>query len=244
MLVSRISPAPSRTTSSAQPTASSPVAGAPAVDEDLPAAAVGLLLRVDGDHDGLRAPRVAAAAHELRRLHRGGVDAHLVGPGREQRAHVVLGADAAADRERHEDRVGRARDDVEQRAAPLVRGGDVEERDLVGAGEVVARARTRPGRPRRASPTKRTPLTTRPSLHVQARDDALREHCQKGLPVQPVRKVRVEPSAHGSPPLPSDERRVSASAFTLVARRGASRSTRGCSRWRPARWRASSCSSP
>ena len=55
--------------------------------------------------------------------------------------------------------------------ALLVAGRDVEEDDLVGA---LARRSARPAprdRPRRAGPTKLTPLTTRPSLHVEARDD-------------------------------------------------------------------------
>ena len=42
------------------------------------------------------------------------------------------------------------RDDVEQDAAVLVAGGDVEEAELVGAGRVVGDARPRPDRRRRA----------------------------------------------------------------------------------------------
>ena len=145
------------------------------MDEDLPAGAVGLLLRVDRDHDGLRAPRIAAPTHELGRLHRGRVDADLVGAGREQSPNVVLGAYSAADRERNEDCVGRARDDFEQRASALVRGRDVEKRDLVGPGEVVA-ARALDGVAGVAKADEAHALDDPPVTYVQARDDALREH--------------------------------------------------------------------
>ena len=106
-------------------------------------------------------PSVAAAPHELGVVTAAVLIAHLVGPGGEERAHVVLGADAAADREGDEDGIGRARDDVEQRPRALVRCGDVEQRDLVGALPVVAPACST-GSPASRRPTKRTPLTTRP----------------------------------------------------------------------------------
>ena len=56
----------------------------------------------------------------------------------EQRADVGDLAHAAADGERHEDVLGRARDDVEQDRSRFVRGGDVEEGELVGFVPVVA----------------------------------------------------------------------------------------------------------
>ena len=50
-------------------------------------------------------------------------------------------AHAAADRQRHEALLGRARDDVEDRLAIVGRGGDVEEAEFVGAGRVIGRRR-------------------------------------------------------------------------------------------------------
>jgi hypothetical protein len=64
-------------------------------------------------------------------LDRRGVDRDLVGPGPQQAAGVFDRADSAAHRDRHEADVGGARDDVEDGAAALVAGGDVEEHQLV-----------------------------------------------------------------------------------------------------------------
>ena len=113
-----------------------PVARAAAVHVHLPAglAAGARLARVDRDHDRLRAEALGGARDELGIVDGGGVDRHLVGAGEEQPPHVVDRAHAAADGERHEHLVGGARDDVVDDLAPLVRRGDVEEAELVGAG--------------------------------------------------------------------------------------------------------------
>src|ERR1051325_10211248 len=102
----------------------------PAIARDLP--------RVDGDDDALAAELLRAGADEIGRGERGGVDARLVRPGAEHRVHVVHGADAAADGQRHEAFVGHALDDLDHRLAPVRAGGDVEEHHLVGALRVVA----------------------------------------------------------------------------------------------------------
>ena len=67
------------------------------------------------------------------------VDRDLVGAGVEHRLGVVDRADPAADRERDEDVVGGPPGELDDRVAALVRGGDVEEDELVGALGVVAR---------------------------------------------------------------------------------------------------------
>src|SRR6185437_2962156 len=58
--------------------------------------------------------------------------------GAQRGRHVVHGANAAADRERDEQALGGPPRQVEQRAALLVRCGDVEKHDLVRAGTFVA----------------------------------------------------------------------------------------------------------
>src|SRR4029077_15794493 len=73
----------------------------------------------------------------LRIVDGGGVDGDLVGAGEQQAAHILDAAHAAADGERHEHLLGGARHHVVDDLAALVRGGDVEEAELVGAGGVV-----------------------------------------------------------------------------------------------------------
>jgi len=89
--------------------------------------------RVDADHDALAAETFGALADELGGGERAGVDADLVGPGVEHGVHVLSGADAAADGERHETLRGGALDDVDHRGAAMRAGGDVEENHLVRA---------------------------------------------------------------------------------------------------------------
>ena len=96
------------------------------------------LLRVDGDDDALVAEFFRRLAHEIRVLHRGGVDRDLVGAGKQQLADVLDGPHAAADGERHEAGLRRAPHHVEQDPPRLVAGGDVEEAELIGAGRVVS----------------------------------------------------------------------------------------------------------
>ena len=83
-------------------------------------------------------PNFSAAARTKRAVGDGGrIDRGLVGAGEQQVADVVERAHAAADRQRHEADFGGAAHDVDQRAAVLVAGGDVEEAQFVGAGLVV-----------------------------------------------------------------------------------------------------------
>ena len=138
--VSRISPAPSDTTSRAYSTASRPVGrrppcvkisqrGARSIGGDAP--------RIDRDDDALVAEFFRRARDEGAVGDRRGVDRHLVGAGEKQVADVFDGPHAAADRQRHEALLGGARDHVEDGAAVLVARGDVEEAELVGARRVI-----------------------------------------------------------------------------------------------------------
>ena len=81
--------------------------------------------------------RVAASVISAGLLHRGAVDAHLVGAGQQNGAHVVDGADAAAHGEGDEDRVGHAAHHVDDDVACLVRRRDVKKDQFVGAFTVV-----------------------------------------------------------------------------------------------------------
>ncbi len=114
---------------------------AAALHDDLPRPRrIGAHADVHADDDALAAEAPGARRDEPRVADGGRVDGHLVRAGAQDVAHLVGAAHAAADGERHEDPAGRPLDDVEERAASLGRGGDVEEADLVGArGRVASR---------------------------------------------------------------------------------------------------------
>src|SRR5690606_9874461 len=99
----------------------------------------------------------------------------LVGPGVEQIADVLDGAHPAADRQRNGDGRGRAVHELEERPAALVRSGDVEEGDLVGATFAVANVRL-DGVACVTQPDEVDALDDSTVFHVEARDDATREH--------------------------------------------------------------------
>ena len=133
--VTSSSPAPRSTTRSAQATASRSGRLAAALDDDLPGGrpSAGAAPGIDGDDDGLP-PEPGRAAADQRRVGDGrGVERDLVGAGAQHVAHLVDAPDAATDGQRDERPPGRPLDDVEERAATLGRGGDVEEDELVGA---------------------------------------------------------------------------------------------------------------
>ena len=143
------------------------------------------LLGVDGDDDALVAEFFRRLAHEIRVLHRGGVDRDLVGAGKQQLADVLDGPDAAADGERHEAGLRRAPHHVEQDAARLVARGDVEEAELVGAGRVVGLRRF-DRIARIAQIDELHALHDAPVLDVEAGDEADFEH-QAGFLANRVR---------------------------------------------------------
>ena len=98
--------------------------GAPAGHMDLPALAVRPPAGVDGEHDALVAEHARHLGDELGPRDRRGVHRHLVGTGVEHGLRVGRAADPPADRERHEDLVGGAARELDDRVALLVRGGD------------------------------------------------------------------------------------------------------------------------
>ena len=167
--VSRISPAPRTTTSSAHDTASRPVGIRPPCVKTSkpPDTARG----IDGDDSALAPELRGDLAHELgasdgRRVHR-----DLVGAGAKQAAGVVDTADPAADGERDEHLLGGAAGDVEDRVAGVGRRRDVEEDELVGAFGVVAGGEL-DGSPASRRPTKFTPFHDAPGVDVEAGDHA------------------------------------------------------------------------
>ena len=106
--------------------------------------------------------RSAISATSSGRADRGRVDGDLVGAGAQQPVDVLDRAHSPADGQRDEDLLGSLRHDLHRGRAALVRGGDVEEGELVGALGVVG-----PGQLDRvagvAQLRKLMPLTTRPA---------------------------------------------------------------------------------
>ena len=91
------------------------------------------LLRVDGDDNALASEAHGGGLDELRVVDSRGVDRNLVASGEQEVADIVKDLDASTHGERHEDLLRRAAHDIEDDAALLMRGRDVEERELVRA---------------------------------------------------------------------------------------------------------------
>ena len=104
--------------------------------EDFPArrfALAGDVLGVERDHDALRPVAIGRFGHEVGVRDGGGVDRHLVGPGRKQPPHVGQGSDAAANGQRDEHFASHAFDHFHERAAIFVACRDVEKDEFIGA---------------------------------------------------------------------------------------------------------------
>ena len=65
-------------------------------------------------------------------------DGGLVGTGKQQFPNVLDRPNPAAHRHRHEAALGRATHHVEDGAAVLMAGGDVQEAEFVGAGRIIS----------------------------------------------------------------------------------------------------------
>ncbi len=130
---------------------------------------------VDRHDDALRAEAARRLADQLGVGHGRRVDGDLVGACAQQHAHVVDVAHPPAHRKRHEAAFGRARDHVEQDRPRLVRGGDVEEAELVGSlGVVAPRHLDRIARIREVDEAHA--LDDAAVAHVEAGNDAAGEH--------------------------------------------------------------------
>lgn len=105
---------------------------AAAVDHNVPAAVVHTL-GVNRCNDTLTAEKLCRFVDELRIAHSCRIDANLVAAGAQRVAHVVDGADAAANGQRHEHHFGGATHNVEHGGAAFMAGGDVEKNDLISA---------------------------------------------------------------------------------------------------------------
>ena len=108
--------------------------------EDLPArTAAGTrdALGVDRHHDALIAEFLRPFLDDLAPCHGGRIDRNLVRAIGEQRADVVHGAHAAADRQRHKAGFGRPPYHVQHGAAIFMGGVDVEEAKLVRARGII-----------------------------------------------------------------------------------------------------------
>ena len=94
-------------------------------------------LGVDGHDDTLAAELIGGARDHVRIGHGGGVEAYLVGPGKQKSAHIPGAAHAAADRQRDIALLGGAAHDVKHRAAVFMGRVDVEKAKLVGARRII-----------------------------------------------------------------------------------------------------------
>src|SRR5262249_1507869 len=152
---------------------------AAAVDMDLPGLAPVAAdpLGVDVHHDALAAESSGRPADELGVAGGRRADRHLVRPGAQQRADILDAADAAAHGQRHEAHLGRPADDVQEDAAVLVAGRDIQEDQLVGPlGVVTGRHVDRIARVPEVHEVRALDDTT--VVDVEAGDDPLGQHTQ------------------------------------------------------------------
>ena len=147
--------------------------------------------RVDRADDRLAAEPVGALAQQLGAGHGRGHERDLIRARSQDVPHLLDAAHAATDGEWHECPPGGPADGVEHGATSLVRGGDVEEDDLIGA--LVRVSLGQLGRIALVSQVDEPgPLDDTTSIDVQARDDASGEHQRalaRGLPATMRRKL-------------------------------------------------------
>ena len=249
MLVSRISPAPRSTASRAHATTSRPVGVRPPARyasqpsrRRRPARALASIASTTHC-----APNTSASSSiSSGRCERGGVDRHLVGARVEHRLGVGDRADAAADRERDEHLVGGAARQLGDRVALLVRGGDVEEHELVGALAVVVGGQL-DGIAGVADVDEFDALDDAAGVDVQAGDDALVVH--RSTVARRARRRSAQSRAPRCASATVKRRSYSAlptitpSRLSSAARGAARRAARGPSSGR-CRRRRSGCRSP
>ena len=159
---------------------------------------------VHADHGALGAERAGDLSHELGPGDGGRVDADLVGAETQQPAGILERADAAADGQRDEHLLRRARHHVQHRLAAFGGGGDVVEDDLVGALGVVA-GRQLDGVAGIAQPGEPHALDDPAGVDVKARDDPHRSHtlaqpASYGRPATATRVGHPEAALVDGPP--------------------------------------------
>ena len=112
-----------------------PGRAAPAMGEDLPP--ISRPAGIHARHDALAAETLGDLGDQFGPFDRRAVDSDLVRACQQQRARILGAAHAATHGQRHEADRGSAPDDVEQRPAPFVAGGNIEEAQFVGARRIV-----------------------------------------------------------------------------------------------------------
>lgn len=80
----------------------------------------------------------SALADEVGVIEGGGIDAYFIGSGAEHDSHVLEGADATTDGERHEAGIGDFFNGFDHGGSAMSTGGDVEEDHFIGALVIVS----------------------------------------------------------------------------------------------------------
>ena len=151
--------------------------------------------------------RRAGSLDRTRVAHRRRVDRNLVGSGVQERPDVVERPDSAPHRQRHEADLRRTPHHVHQDLAFLVAGRDVQEDEFVGALGVVP-----PGDLNRVARVAQVqevrPLHHAALVHVQARDDPLRQHAQPPSAARPrnsASRARTDPVTYSYHRIPRED---------------------------------------
>jgi hypothetical protein len=89
--------------------------------------------RVNGENDALVSKTFCTISNELRRVDRGGIDAHFIAAGFKHCVHILDGANPPANNQRHRTVRSNAFDHINDCRSPMRTGRDVEENHLVGS---------------------------------------------------------------------------------------------------------------
>src|SRR5262249_4153858 len=128
--------------------------------------------RVNVDHGSVAAELAGDGRDQFRGAYGRGVNTDFFRPRLDQVRRVFPGADAAADRARHEPFFGNLQDDVDKDLAALVTGADIEEDQLVRPLIFVAAAHLH--RVAGIAELTKIPSLQQPAaIHVQTGNDAL-----------------------------------------------------------------------
>ena len=156
-----------------------------AVAVNIPAAAVGTLLRINGHHHTLAAEFIRRIGDQPWIHDRCRIDRHLIGPLPQDRLKILHRADSAAHRKGDKNPFRHSADHLHGRRARIGRSGDIQKHQLIRSRLVIGRSDLcRVSRVLKIY--KIYPFNNPSVLHVQAGHDSFRMHSSSPAKVSPA----------------------------------------------------------